>query len=156
MQKLFFASLRMTTAFRDDNGIRLCSNFCRGFGAALGVERELIGHSEHLLTDFAQHWGVGAMIERPRDPGCDLPHLGFFHAARGYCGGADANTARLHWRIGIERNRVLVYRNPRLSQSFFRLAPEHALGENVDEHEMRMVAAGVERIPPSPTPVGLD
>src|SRR5271166_2821364 len=84
-------------------------------GPPLGIQRKFLGHSQYLFADFREHSGVRPMIERLRDPVRNLTHLRFFHAARSDRRTADANAARLHRRIRIERYRVLVDSNTGLA-----------------------------------------
>ena len=62
-------------------------------------------------------------------------------------GRANANPARLHRRIRIERNRILIHRDASLAERFLRLAAQHALGEYIDQHEVRVRSAGDDAIP---------
>ena len=72
----------------------------------------------------------------------DLPHFLFFHAARGERRGADADAARLHRRVGVKRDGVLVHRDSGLAQGFFGFAAEHALAEDIDQHQVSIRSAG--------------
>ncbi len=89
-----------------------------------------------------EHGFVGAVVQRLGDPLANLPHLGLLHAARGQRRSADADAAGLHRRIGVERDGVLVHRDACVVQRVLGFAAQHALGENIDQHEVRVGAAG--------------
>src|SRR3954469_24074772 len=110
--------------------------------APFGVERELVAEAEHLFADARERGGVGAVVQRFGDPAADLLHLRFLHAARGDSGRADADAARLHRRIGVEWDRVLVDGDAGLAERLLGFGAEHAFGEDVHEHEVRVGAAG--------------
>ena len=71
-----------------------------------------------------------------------MPHFAFFHAARRQGRRANADAARFHGWVSVERNGVLVDGDARLVQRFLRLASQHAFGKDIDQHEMRVGAAG--------------
>ena len=109
---------------------------------ARGIQRELLGQLQHLAANLLEHGLVGAIVQRLGDPLADLSHLGFLHAARGQRWRTDANAAGLHRRIGIERNGVLVHRDAGIVQRVLGFAAQHALGEHIDQHQVRVGAAG--------------
>src|SRR4051812_3027617 len=110
------------------SAVRECLRSCHCVvpGTALGVERELVAEAEHLLADAGERGGVRAMVERFRDPPTDLLHLRFFHAARGDGGRADTDAARLHRRIGVERDGVLVDGDAGVAERLLGFGAEHA------------------------------
>ena len=76
------------------------------------------------------------------DPLAHLPHLVFLHAAGGERRRSDADAAGLQRRIGIERNRVLVHGDAGLVQRVLGFAAQHALGEDIHQHQVGVRAAG--------------
>src|SRR5947209_135823 len=96
-------------------------------GPPLRIQRERLAEIKHLLADTQQNRPVRPMQQHFRDPLPDLPHLRFLHPTRGKCRRADTYTTRLHRRIRVEWNRILVDRDPGLAQRFLRLASQHAL-----------------------------
>src|SRR4029077_16793968 len=109
-------------------------------GPALGVERECLAKLKDLFADSRQNSGICAAEERLRDPAANLAHFVRFHPARGQGGGAKANAAGwsgggakanaagLHWRVGVERDCILVDRDRSFAESLLRLAAQHSLG----------------------------
>jgi len=57
-------AVRWTYHLAPDAKRRLCPNFRLRPGSPLGIERKLLGQSNHLLTDFREHRGIRPMIER--------------------------------------------------------------------------------------------
>src|SRR6266478_2382078 len=73
------------------------------------VNGEAGGQFRNLLADALLDFGVADVGEDFGDPGGDLLHLRFAHAARGHRRAAEADAATLHGRQGIEGNGILVY-----------------------------------------------
>src|ERR1051326_4379354 len=85
----------------------------------VGIQRESAAQSLHLGADHREGPVVLGCLQRARDEIADGRHFGLAHAARRHRGRADANAACHHGRILIERNRVLVDGDARLSQRRF-------------------------------------
>ena len=67
---------------------------------------------------------------------------GSLHAAGGEGGRAEADAAGLERRIDVEGNGVFVDRDAGQSERLFGFAAEHALAEDIDQHEVGVGAAG--------------
>src|SRR6266850_7549359 len=99
--------------------------FHAGFvnGEASGQFRNLFAHA---LFDF----GVADVGEDFGDPGGDLLHLRFAHAARSHGGAAEADAAALHGGQGIEGNGIFVYGDARAIEGLFGIGAGDAAGVN--------------------------
>ena len=117
--------------------------------AKQGLDIQLIEFSDYVVPNAALDAGeiqansfqlgfVGAIVQRVSDPLTDLLHFRFFHPARCESGCSNADSARLHRRIGVERNRVLVDRNAGIMQRVLGFAAQHAFGKDVDQHQVRV------------------
>src|SRR5262249_23334303 len=106
------------------------------------VEGKRLSEFEDLLANALKAGRVIAFPQRPGDPTPYLPHFRFLHSARRQGRRTDADAARLEGRIGVEWYRVLIYRDAGFTQRFFSFAAQHALRENVHQHEMGVSASG--------------
>src|SRR5258705_3517387 len=118
----------------------------RLFLAQPAVQRELLGHLEHLTTNLPQLRSIRPLLERLRDPSGNDAHLRLFHPARGQRRRSDSNAAGLHWRIRVIGDRILIDRDSRLSQGMLCLGAQHSLLKDVDQHHMRVRSAGDDAI----------
>ena len=113
-------------------------------GQACTVQGELPAQPLDFSANHAQRAIVVRRLQRAREELADDVHLGFAHAARRDRRRADADAARDHRRILIERDRVLVDRDARLAQRRLRHFAGDPLGEDIDEHEVVVGAAADE------------
>src|SRR6266566_3735537 len=102
------------------------------FSGSAPISATFFGELQHLFADFSQDRAVSPLVQYFGDPPADLPHLGLLHAACGQGGCADANAARLHRRIRIERNRILIDGNAGFSERLFGLAAEHTFRKYIN------------------------
>ena len=112
-----------------------------------GVQRE---HPAQLLDFRFHHAERGIVVrrgQRARDELADLVHLALAHAARRDRRRADADAARRHRRVRIERDRVLVDRDAGLAERRFGDLAGEAAREHVDQHQMVVGAAADEPEP---------
>ena len=72
----------------------------------------MLAQFQYAGSHAGQGRGILAMCECLGDPLRDLLHLGFFHAAGGQGGRAEANAGRVERLSRVERNHVLVHRDP--------------------------------------------
>src|SRR5678809_1322696 len=72
------------------------------------VEREPSGERLHLLPHPCNHVFVFDVSQYRGDERAHLAHLRLLEPARGHGGRTEADPARVHWRVGVERNGVLV------------------------------------------------
>ena len=119
-----------------------------GAVAQLGYASGYSGNFRHSASTSARTIAERAVVvrrlQRAREQLADDVHLGFAHAARRHRRRADADAARDHRRILIERNRVLVDRDARLAERRLRDLAGDALREDVDEHQVVVGAAADE------------
>src|SRR5712672_3545199 len=98
------------------------------------------------MANSIQRFVVGAMLQRLRYPAADLLHLWFFHPPRGHRRSTDADSAWPERWIHVERNRILVHRDSSLAQRRLSLAPQHPLGEDIDQHQVSISSPGDDAI----------
>src|SRR6266851_7079769 len=107
-----------------------------GVGAAARhagfVNREAGSQFGNLFADALLDFGVADAGEDFGDPGGDLLHLRFAHAARGHGRAAEADAAALHGGQGIEGNGILVYGDAGAIEGFFGVSAGDAAGVNFD------------------------
>ncbi len=95
-----------------------------------------------LFADALLDLGIADIGENFRDPGADLLHLGFAHAAGGDGRAAQADSAAFHWGQRIERNGILVYGDAGAVEGFFGVRSGDAAGVDFDQKQMVVRAAG--------------
>src|SRR5581483_5516977 len=105
-------------------------------GSPLRIQGESLGQFEYLFTYFGENSAVGALLQHLGNPMSHLAHLAFFHSPSGERGCSNANSARLHGRVSVEWNSILIDRNSGFSQCLFSFAAQHALGEDIDQHQV--------------------
>ena len=101
----------------------------------LGQWESLIRRT-HLFADLGQDGVVFAVGEGAVDPCGDLGHLGFFHAASGHGGSADADAAAEGDLLGVEGDAVFVHGDRGLVEGFASDFAVEAFRAQIDEHEM--------------------
>src|SRR6266849_3005261 len=106
------------------------------------VYGEASGQFRNLFADALLDFGVADVGEDFGDPGGDLLHLRFVHAARGHGRAAEADAAALHGGQGIERNGILVYGDAGAIEGFFGVGAGDAAGMDLDQEEVIVRAAG--------------
>src|SRR5439155_7970820 len=89
--------------------------------APLRVERKAVRQLLDLVADRGLHGGRPELRERAVDQARDRDHLRLAHPARGDRGRAEADAARDHGALRLERDRVLVDRDPRAVERLLRL-----------------------------------
>src|SRR6185312_5560807 len=72
----------------------------------------------------------------------DFLHFALAETARSDSGATEANAARVHRRVRIERNGVLVDGDAGGVERVFGFAAANAFGEDVDQEQMGVSAAG--------------
>jgi len=117
------------------------------FGASRGadagfVNGEFGGDVGDLSADALFGCGVADVGEDVGDPGTELFHFGFAHAARGDGGSAEANAAAFHGRKRIEGNGIFVDGDAGAVESFFGVAAGDVAGVDFDEEKVIVGAAG--------------
>src|ERR1051326_2398949 len=112
-------------------------NFYLGLSSTFWIQRECVGQFHYLLADFCQHGSIIAVGKRFSDEASNLAHFIFFHTARGESWTADTNATRLHRRVGVEWDGILVDGDSGLTKSFFSFATQHAFGEDIHQHQVR-------------------
>ena len=106
------------------------------------IEGELVGEVEDIGLDAGEVAWVVAVCEGVDDPGCNLLHLRFFHAAGGEGGGAEADAGGLEGWVGVVGDGVFVDGDAGLAEGVFGFRAEHAFFKDIDEHEMGVGATG--------------
>src|SRR6266446_4439480 len=106
------------------------------------VNGEAGGQFRNLLADALLDFGVADVGEDFGDPGGDLLHFRFAHAARSHGGAAEADAATLHGGQGIEGNGIFVYSDARAVEGLFGISAGDAAGVNFDQEQMIVSAAG--------------
>ena len=101
----------------------------------LGQWESLIRRT-HLFADLGQDGVVFAVGEGAVDPCGDLDHLGFFHAASGHSGSADADAAAEGDLLGVEGDAVFVHGDRGLVEGFASDFAVEAFRAQIDEHEV--------------------
>src|SRR6185369_7790127 len=84
---------------------------------------------------------IGALLDRVGDERCDLAHLAGAHSPRGHRGRPDPDPRRRVGRLLVERDLVLVDRDPDLVEEVLGLLAGHAARRDVDEHQVVVRAA---------------
>ena len=106
----------------------------------LGQWESLIRGAD-FLANLRQHGVVLAVGERTVDPGGDLGHLGFFHAASRHGGGADADATAEGDLLGVEGDAVFVHGDGGLVEGLAGDFAVEAFRTQIDEHEVIIRAA---------------
>src|SRR5271170_8256522 len=107
-----------------------------------GIERKLLSELQHLPANPSQRLRIRTLRQRLADPLADGAHLRLLHAAGSQRRRADADARGLERRIRVIWNRVLVHCDARIAESGLGFAAEHALGEDVHQHQVRIRATG--------------
>ena len=132
-------------------GARRAAACARWLRRASGLEACYSGYSgnfRHSVSTSVAHHRERAVVvgrrQRARDQLANRLHLRFAHPARGHRRRADADPARDHRRIRIERNGVLVDGDAGLVERRLGHLAGNPLREDVDEHQVVVGAAADE------------
>jgi len=112
----------------------------------LSRQRKSPGHVADFFADAIQCGFVGAILQRFSDEIGNLEHFFFLHPTGGDGRCADADTAGLERRAGIERNGVFVHRNAGAIENFLRFFSVEILRAKIDKHQMIVGSTGDDAI----------
>src|SRR5258708_21558392 len=106
------------------------------------IDRESRGKFRYLFAHALLDFSGTDVREDFRDPGADLLHLRFAHAACGDRRAAQPDSAALHRGQGIKWNRILIYGHPCAVEGFFLVLSSNPSPLHFLQKQMVVRAAG--------------
>src|SRR5215831_4985284 len=120
----------------------MCRATLHAYGAQLPtVEWESFGERGDLAANLRRNVFRSDVPQHFGDQLGHRAHLWLAESARGDGGRTEAHAARIHRRIGVERDRVAVGGDARVLERGLRFLPPDPLREHVNQEQMRIRAA---------------
>src|SRR6516164_10334523 len=123
-----------TTGFFEICLLHASVNHC-AFHSCL-VDGEACSHLRDLFAHLLLYGRIAHMAQHFRDPVADQLHLQLFHPAGCHGRATQTNPASLHRRKWIKRDGVLVHRDSRAIERFFRLASRDSSRVYFDQEQV--------------------